>query len=56
MPMRELIETGVNGECTERLQFPRNVGKIARMRSQCVPGSQYIYVVRFQAEEVGHAS
>ena len=29
----------VKREFTERIQFTRNVGKYARMRSQCVPGS-----------------
>ena len=29
----------VKREFTERIQFTRNVGKNARMRSQCVPGS-----------------
>ena len=29
----------VKWEFTERIQFTRNVGKNARMRSQCVPGS-----------------
>ena len=28
----------VKREFTERIQFTRNVGKNARMRSQCVPG------------------
>ena len=29
----------VKRKFTERIQFTRNVGKNARMRSQCVPGS-----------------
>ena len=29
----------VKREFTERIQFTRNVGKNAPMRSQCVPGS-----------------
>ena len=29
----------VKREFAERIQFTRNVGKNARMRSQCVPGS-----------------
>ena len=41
----------VKREFTERIQFTRNVGKNARMASQCVHP-----VPRYDAEEVVHAS